>query len=470
MIRSAGMQTMSKRWWIAAALLLAAACVQAQSAWMDPGFGLFGWRWFGFPTVNDGGNSDLSYASCPGPGTSAVVAGASSGGMRLSVLRLRADGTQDPAYGTVHHPLALNGADATSFAALCLGSGRILIAREAKPVPGGASVVQLVLIGGDGQLDPAFGSGGVAQVDFGAVSGIPADGHYVKGLNRASDGEILLSASVSRITPAGLRVRAAVARLSAGGALRDARVYELPQLLDLAEAVTLEYAPQGQLWMTGHGKRTAGSSLVGYFAQLDPATLAVQDLRAGAEGLSYQLGNGRMVRPGVLVQGGLEENGSNGELRPVLIVHRAAASQVLRLPVPLAPDQRSAFTYGTRSNVLALPGHKVLLGDQLGTLRTDGAVDMPGWYLALAYIGATAQEDRIETRFGSGGGMVYHWDNPDPSCAVVASHMRFSRLSLWNGRAVVNGYVYGQCSPYRDLNWLIGRLELDYLFADGLQG
>jgi hypothetical protein len=89
--------------------------------------------------------------------------------------------------------------------------------------------------------------------------------------------------------------------------------------------------------------------------------------------------------------------------------------------------------------------------------------------MALAHIGATPQEDRLETGFGTGGGFVYHWKSPDPSCAAVASRMYFSRLSLWNGRPVVNGYAYGQCSPYRDLNWLIGRLELDYLFAGGLE-
>ena len=452
---------------ICLALLMAAGTAHAQSVRMDQGFGLFGWRQFGFPTVN-GDSTDLSYASCPGPGTTEVVVGLTAGGLRVSALRLLEDGTPDAGYGTVHHALPLNGASATSFASLCLGNGRVLIAREAKPATGADSVLQLLQIGANGQLDPAFGVGGLMSVDFDTVAGDLADGEYVKGLNRAASGEILLSGSVRQNTPSGVRNRAALARIAPDGVLRDARVMALPELAHDVEATTLDYAPDGSLWLAGHGKRNASGSIVGFLARLDAATLAVLDLRASAEGTDYVTGNGRMIRPGVLVQGALERSAA-AVIAPVLVIHRADATGILRWPQPLAPDGRVAYALGIASHMLALPGHRVLIGDQLAVQRTDGNYDAPAWYLAMAYIGARSGDERIETAFGNAGSHVYTWDNPHPSCAEVASQMYLTRLSLWDGKPVVNGWASGQCSPYRDRNWLIGRLELDYLFADGFE-
>lgn len=192
----------------------------------DPSFGTNGRVTIG---IDVGGNlSDVAEAVASYPGNRIVVAGSAvvdlTGSTDIAVVRLQANGTADPTFGTagfVVYGLDLGGSDFDSVAdVLVQPDGAILILARASTAPGSAGMAVTRLLA-DGTADPAFGSNGTWSFSSPLGEVEPA------ALALRSNGDIMVGGRFG--------AEAVAFRLSSAGSLLDFGSVEVPGLQTIAD-------------------------------------------------------------------------------------------------------------------------------------------------------------------------------------------------------------------------------------------
>lgn len=408
------------------ALLLAAAALPAaaDNAVIDVSFGQNGFA--RVDSAQGDTTQDRAVGICPGPAGSQVLVGVRAEPGMLTLARLLPDGSLDASYGVQGRvEYAIAGASSARPRNLCLGDGRLELAYT---TPLGK--IELLRIAASGQPEAAFGSGGRVSVGPAALPGSNSGFMSLRGADRATGGEILLSGELGGSGMGG-DGRAALIRVSANGMLRDSRVFSGGAHRDGGYAAAAGYAPNGDLWVAGASRQNAGGSAGGcvtWFRQtLNGVTLAGDAVELGPFGpWSYAVNGGRRVRPGVLVLG-MHLHANAGGLRvPRLQIQRATGSHEVALP--LSQGQRELT--GDALNLVAMNGgERVMYASSLS--RGDD--------IYLARVTMPGQPPGCD-----GGGVPPQW---------------FSRLGLWDGQPVFvgNGAVDCQIASAQDL--LVGRIS-----------
>ncbi len=470
---------MTPRCFVLAALVAATAGpAGTQALTMDAGFDADGWKALAFAPVAAGYNFDRAYASCPGPNGTQIVSGLVRGGAGsdwIGVVRLLPDGSLDPAYGSAGRQFIALGTGAVNpyaHAALCVGGGRTVIARAVSGGSSGACAIdataecnlQLLRITADGQLDPSFGSGGVVSLDLDTVRTGLAGLEAPLGLNRAANGQLLLTGA-AQLTPAsGAEYRAFVARFSADGVPAGASVPDVPGLTGYVTASAADYGPNGDVWLVGEGE-TADGQRAYYLSVLDAATLQPSATIRGSGG-DYLLQGARLLRPGVLVAGATYRPfGASGPRTPRLVVFRQGGISTLDLPPSQPVDGVPTGAVSSVESIMALDANHVLYSTLVGKQPGDAWSSFPGVHVALARIGTSVADDAALPADSA----TLSYRSPDGSCAGHAGDQANARVSLWNGLPVLVGGAWRACNPASDADWLIARFKPDYLFGHGFE-
>lgn len=159
-------------------------------------------------TTNVGGRTDLTSAAALQPDGGIVLTGrVSDNGVGADVGLVRYDGNGNPDTG-----FGMQGIARTSLASLpsdvaFQADGKILVAVRA--VAGGTNVFGVVRFEGDGDVDTAFGTGGLATAGFSTLNDFPA------AVVVQSDDRIVVAGQSSNLTNPDF----AIARFTAGGTL-----------------------------------------------------------------------------------------------------------------------------------------------------------------------------------------------------------------------------------------------------------
>lgn len=432
------------------AALLAAPALHAHSGPLDAAFGDGGMQHYGFqPVAGEAGDS--ARVGCPGPGDTFVVIGAASGGKRIVTTRLRPDGGLDPAFSGDGKESFDFVADYASHApAACLPQGDAVIAGSVT-TPSGEQNLRLVRVGRDTGLPVAgFGVGGVVDLDLDLyIAGLGTNETPV-GLNVLGNGDLVITGQVS--TPAQSIVGFA-ALLDATGAVRAAKSVDC-----WTTSAAIE-SPQGALWIFG------SEGYQGCRLTLDRNTLAQTARLIGAESSPGSLfpGAARAVRGDTVAMAATVAPPGVSGVQGALVVFRGNTVSTLVLPSVV---DRSLLRGGTSyPAVQILPGGRVLYG---GTAVHIGSGVANGMYLALARIGRTQAGDRLETAFGGGGARLAVWQPGTPNCASEVPRQWLARMTQWLGRPAFVGKADAACLGINaSEDYLVGRIETNYLFADG---
>ncbi len=162
---------------------------------LDTTFGSGGKR-----VIDFGGASESAYGAALQPDGKIVLAGDSD--LRVAVARLHPDGALDTTFSGDGKKTFAWGALSRAMAVVVLPDGRLLLAGFSGPEGGDIQVARLK---SNGALDPTFGTGGKAPVDFGGDD-------FGLAMARQANGRILVA---GRSSAGG----AVVARLRANGTL-----------------------------------------------------------------------------------------------------------------------------------------------------------------------------------------------------------------------------------------------------------
>lgn len=415
---------------------------------MDTRFGDGGFAHYGFQAVN-GQEGDAARVGCPGPGDTFVVVGAASGGQRIVTVRLRPDGSLDNTFsddGKESFDLATNSTDPA--ASVCLGQSGDPVLAGTVVVGAGERNLRVVRVGRDTGLPVAgFGSGGVVDLDLDAhLPGLGGD-EVPLGLNALPDGDLAISGYV---TLANGGTTGFVALLNASGQLRAATLTTCWMQTSVLES------PAGALWAFG----SAGNGACQL--TLDRNTLVQNGRLVNNLGVTLRAGAARAVRPGTVVMAAAIQ--APYGYRPALAVFRETGVSVLGLPAPILNGSGTSLSAipGVHG-VQILAGGRVLFG---GTLQQTA--NTSGEYFALARIGRSAADDRSETYWGHGGARSAQFLPNTSACNSAPPHQEIYRMTLWQGRPTFVGRVETQCFENAGADYFVGRVDTDYLFADGL--
>lgn len=432
-----------------AATLGAAPALNAHSGPMDTRFGEAGFAHYGFQSVN-GEAGDTARAGCPGPGDTFVVVGVASGGRRIVTIRLRPDGSFDNTFsGDGKESFDLTTRFSAETASVCLAQG-------GDPVLAGLIVVdaagernlRVIRVGRDTGLPvAAFGSDGVADLDLDAhISGLGSD-EVPLGLNVLPNGDLAVSGYA---TLSGGGIQGFVAVLNSAGQVRAATLTSCWMLTTVLEN------PAGALWAFGSTGQGACR------LTLDRTTLAQSSRLDNNLGATVRPGAARSVQPGTVVMAAAI--GAPFGYRPALAVFRETQISTLALPSPVLNGSATSLSEAAGVHgVQILPGGRVLFGGTL--LQTSTST---GEYFALARVGRIAGDDRMESYWGQGGAMSAQFLPNTAACAASPPEQQIYRMTLWQGRPTFVGRVDTQCFDSAATNYLVGRVETDYLFGDGL--
>lgn len=386
----------------------------------------------------------------------------------LTVFRIDRDGHLRRSFGldgiaTVAVPAGIND-DARGA---CMGDGRIVVTSI---VPGaGVDRDALVLrLLPDGRLDPGFAQGGMRTVDFDQhVAGLGND-KYPLGLDLDAAGNILLSMRLFRAAGGS---RPGLASLDANGGLRFARMYELTGMTGTYASVA-GLGPNGRLWLVGSGN-PSGSAVNSWFrAEIDPASGALLQTFVSSDLADNTLVDGGRILPnGVMIAAAksvpLAEPG--GAYRPRLLLFRTSGVSVVPLPAPAPMNSLMPSLSPFPGRGVAIP----IAGDRVLQLSPIGATQ-GGWelatYAAVVEVGATAAQDRVDTRFGQGGATQFAYRTSTPCANGSPTAQRPVRATNWQGRpALVGMYAVG-CETTRQ-NAFVSRLLLrSDIVSDSFEG
>jgi uncharacterized delta-60 repeat protein len=162
----------------------------------------------------DFGGDDHVEAAALQPDGRIILAGDSTAGMgghNFAVARLNSDGSMDPSFGMAGQVVLDFGGDDGANAVVVQPDGKILVAGSTTAGGGGGDFA-LARLSSNGSLDPSFGAGGKATVDFGG-----ADSAF--GIALQPDGSVVLAGGTNTTTDVG---QFAIARVTSAGALDSA--------------------------------------------------------------------------------------------------------------------------------------------------------------------------------------------------------------------------------------------------------
>jgi uncharacterized delta-60 repeat protein len=289
------------------------------------------------------GTDESVYGVALQPDGKLVLAGGSDA--RVAVVRLNPNGSFNSTFSGDGRKRFSWGAFSRASAVLVLPGGKIVLAGFSGPEGGN---IQAARLSGSGALDPGFGTGGIAAVDFGGDD-------FGLALARQADGRLLIA---GRSSAAG----AVVARLRANGALDpdfdgDGRV-SLPWGGGSATAVLVQTDQRILVAGTGAGN----------------ATMRVTRLHAdGSPDPSFGSGGTATIDPGALADltGGAALDAAG---RIVLAGYTQADEElvVVRLGVTGAPDA----TFGT-AGVMRVDFGAATFGNAIA-LQPDGRIVVAG--------------------------------------------------------------------------------------------
>ncbi|RYD14255.1 MAG: hypothetical protein EOP90_14760 [Lysobacteraceae bacterium] len=436
------------------AALFVAPSLRAHSGPLDPTFGDGGMQHYGFQAVpGPNGSGDAARVGCPGPGGTFIVIGSASGGVRIVTTRLLPDGRLDPSFSA-------DGKESFDFdgyssyggfaPAVCLPTGDAVIAHVVT-VDDGEQNLRLVRVGRDSGLPVAgFGIGGVVDLDLDAHIADLARPEVAVGLNVLANGDLVITGYVATSTVAETGFAAV---LDASGQVRVAK------LVDCWLTSAAMDGPQGTLWVFGS---------TGYNAcrlTLDSDTLAQHDRLIGPATPRQFPGAARLVRPGTVAMAvtTLAPKGGSGV---------GAAMQVFRddavtsIPLPIPADASLLASGSSYPGVQILPGGRVLYGATAVDIAS-GAYE--GQYFALVHVGREPAGDGIEPAFGGGGVRMARFEPDTPECQGTAPRQSLYRMTQWLGRPAFVGRADATCTGGNaGEDYLVGRIETNYLFADGM--
>ena len=430
--------------------LFAVSAASAHTGPFDPAFGDGGLASYGFQPVN-GNLSDSAAVACAGPNGTFVVVGSASNGLRIVTARLRPDGSYDTSFSGDGKESFDSVADHMSYApGVCQPNGDPVLVRIVTG-PGGEQSMRIVRVKRDtGLPDPAFGNGGVVDLDLDLyITGL-GQAEVPFGLNVLANGDLVVSGYASNAQNI---VAGFVALLDGAGTVRAARLVEAWHL-----TTTLD-APDGSLWAFG----SSGNGAVR--VTLDRNTLA-PGLRVTADLASaVYAGAARVVRPGAVAMAAVARN-TDGSYRPLLMLFRADAATPLAMASPAFDGNAFGMSNAVGAQgVQILPGGRVLYA---GTARDLAGSTDDALYFAMARVGREPGDDEWEHAFGNNGMQVGRFHPDAPGCAAQAPRQLMQRVTSWLGRPAFVGRVDGNCVDGSAENYLVGRVETNYLFADGM--
>jgi len=211
-----------------------------------------------------------------------AVGFATIGGQRVAaIVRLNSDGTVDDTYGVggvVTHDLG--GSDAFLTAMVVLPDDSIVAVGERS---GAEPEFVVAKFDSDGALDPLFGSGGVAVVDFAGAA------ESARSLRLQDDGKIVV-AGYSESLPGGVLMRDfAVARLLPNGILDPVFGVDGRLAIDIVPgqedwAVSLDLEPDGDVLVVGTTRDVSAFSdavVVRLLGDLRGSPVFVSDFETG---------------------------------------------------------------------------------------------------------------------------------------------------------------------------------------------
>lgn len=373
---------------------------------------------------------------------------------------------RDPAESSRHDGLASCGAPGGGIASItvpvsndefqhgaCMSDGRIVIARMA-PGVGADRNVQLLRVRPEGELDTGFGVGGVRVIDFDAYEVGLADNEAPLALNLIAGNELLLSA---RLYLSAGGSRPAIARIDASGNIAFARIVAVPGMTATYSAGA-GVGGNGRIWVVGGGNPDNVAVNSWFRAELDPATGAtLQSFVAGGDG-NYIVAGGRMLANGIMVALGkfVPQSEPGGPHRPHLLVFRDTGTSALVLPA-LAAVNNSTPTlapWSGGSTVIPTSDGRVLAVSAMGGQNGEMEVAV---YTAEAVLGASAVEDRVETRYGNGGARQFAYQASAPCANGSPPPQRIVHATNWRGQPTLTGIHSTNCD-FQPRNAMVVRL------------
>ncbi len=427
--------------------LIATPVAHAHSGPLDPAFGDGGMQHYGFQPIDDDAR-DSARVGCPGPNGTFVVYGSASGGRRIVTMRLRPDGELDTGFsgdGKESFPFDAPSAYGHFAPGVCLPNSDAVIAHTLADASGEQNL-RLVRVGRDSGLPvPGFGVAGVLDLDLDQYIAGLGTSESPLGLNVLANGDLVVTGVVKLPNQA---FEGFVVLLDAAGQVRAAK------RVNCWDVSTSMESPQGALWVFG---------TVGYNAcrlTLDRNTLAQNDRLIGPQTIEQYPGAARLVREGVVAMPTmLRAPAGESGYRGVMQVFRGDTVTVIPLPMPAQTGVIGPL------GVQILPGGRVLYGATAVDLVANAA---NGQYFALLRIGRDAAGDALEPAFGGGGVRLARFQPDTPACQASVPLQYPQRLTQWQGRPVFVGKADATClGAGAGDDYLVGRIETNYLFADG---
>jgi uncharacterized delta-60 repeat protein len=294
-----------------------------------------------------------------------------NGAPQLAVVRLRSDGSLDPAFGSGGKVIAPSGTSTTGMSVAVQADGRLVIAGTIDD--GTDSNFLIVRLTANGQLDPTFGANGVVSVG-------PNDGNdHGWGVAIQADGKIVVAGDSAR----GLDTDFSAVRLNANGSLDSTFSGDGKVLIAVGASndhgSALSVLPDGRIVIAGDAVTTVGRDLaavrLGPDGTVDP-TFGAIDTLAGSSTTYVQRGNAVVLDSDVaLVDAELAASGNY-----------AGASVTLARSGGAVDEDRFSAAPGSP---LSLSDGKVLVsGVTVGTYSTGGGS------LSILF-NTTATQDRV---------------------------------------------------------------------------
>lgn len=346
----------------------------------------------------------------------------------------------------------------------CMGDGRIVIVREVAGIDQNRNI-QVLRLRADGSLDPSFGSGSgqvVVDMDTYAVLG---DAERPTGLNLEADGGVLVSL---RLDAPGNNADPGLVRLATDGTVRFARHYPtLPGLSGASAATAAGLAADGHVWMVGTGEQPGLSTW--FRTRMDAASGLAIDSLSGGDDDDVITGSGRVLADGSTMIAVSRVTQDGLRYRPRLLVIRGGSASHVDLPAPfdIAGAQASMPGYVSGGNAIPTSEGRILFVDTL--VRVPDPDRDVATYAALVELGTSAALDRIDTRFGIGGRTQFAWRGSEACAGNVPTWQRALHATNWRGRALLSGWHMRTCADGEPRPMVARLLNADDVFADGLE-
>ncbi len=351
----------------------------------------------------------LGLAACAAPGGGLNVLAATELN-KLTLFRVDVNGDLVRSFGDqgiVNTIVPPSGEDTAQGA--CMADGRIVVVRMAAGV-GEDKNVQLIRVMPDGTLDPSFSQDGSLTLDF--DTHVPGLGHleFPLGLN--------LDTAAKLYTPTGVTgVYASAAGLG----------------------------PNGRIWLIGGGNPTGTPFNSWFRSEIDPVTGNLITTFAGADG-NYVVDGGRVLASGVMVIAAkyVPQSQPGGAYQPRLLVFRESGANavILPQPFPINSFEPSLAPFPGHGVAIPIADGRVLQGSPLGAMNQEWE---RATYAAVIEIGATAAEDRVDTRFGTNGAVQFAYRTQTACANGSPTLQRPVRFSNWLGRPVLAGIHATTC-------------------------